>query len=124
MAGVLLLVVGGFFITLGIICAAGIAGWLLFRNDSRQITAVVPARGKGSPANSSRKKRRRKPGQASRSAARSKMLGLSPLVAAPLLGFQAGIVAKLFIVFAGMSVMLFGGGYVFIPLIQEIVVDP
>jgi chromate transporter len=75
------------------------------------------------PAKSNRKKRRRKPGKTIRVTAGSKVLGLSPLVAAPLLGFQAGVVAKLFIVFAGMSVMLFGGGYVFIPLIQEIVVD-
>ena len=30
---------------------------------------------------------------------------------------------KLFLVFAGMSVMLFGGGYVFIPMIQQIVVN-
>jgi chromate transporter len=122
-AGVLLLVVGGFFITLGIICAAGLAGWILFRNDPRPGTPVVPMQGGDDPAKSNRKKRRRKPGKTIRVTAGSKVLGLSPLVAAPLLGFQAGVVAKLFIVFAGMSVMLFGGGYVFIPLIQEIVVD-
>ncbi len=42
---------------------------------------------------------------------------------APLLTFDPGLTLKLFLVFAGMSLMLFGGGYVFIPLIQEIVVD-
>lgn len=31
--------------------------------------------------------------------------------------------AKLFMVFSGMSLTLFGGGYVFIPMIQEIVVN-
>jgi chromate transporter len=123
LAGVLLLVVGGFFITLGIICAAGLTGWLLFRNENGPTAAAVPVPGNGSPANSSGKKRRRKSAKAVGLKTRSKMLGLSPLAAAPLLGFQAGIIAKLFIVFAGMSVMLFGGGYVFIPLIQEIVVD-
>jgi chromate transporter len=33
------------------------------------------------------------------------------------------LTAKLLMTFGGMSVMLFGGGYVFIPLIQEVVVD-
>lgn len=122
-AGILLLVVGGFFITLGIICGAGLTGWLLFSKDNHPPAAAIPAWGDGGPANSSGKKRRRKPAKAVRAGARSEVLGLSTLAVAPLLGFQAGIVAKLFIVFAGMSVMLFGGGYVFIPLIQEIVVD-
>jgi chromate transporter len=34
-----------------------------------------------------------------------------------------GLLGKLFFTFAGMSVMLFGGGYVFVPMIQEIVVN-
>jgi len=34
-----------------------------------------------------------------------------------------GINNQLFVTFSGMSLMLFGGGFVFIPLIQEIVVD-
>ena len=122
-AGVLLLVAGGFFVTLSIICAAGFAGWLLFRNDNRPPAAAVPAQGNASLVKGNRKKRSRKSTKATRLAVRTKMLSLSPLVVAPLLGFQAGVVAKLFIVFAGMSMMLFGGGYVFIPLIQEIVVD-
>lgn len=41
-----------------------------------------------------------------------------------LLGWLASdLVFKLFITFAGMSLMLFGGAYVFIPLMQQIVVD-
>jgi chromate transporter len=35
----------------------------------------------------------------------------------------ANAVAKLLITFGGMSLMLFGGGYVFIPLIQQMVVE-
>lgn len=46
----------------------------------------------------------------------------SPMVA-PFLSIDPTLTLKLFLVFAGMSVMLFGGGYVFIPLIQKIVVD-
>ena len=44
-------------------------------------------------------------------------------LAVPFLTIDPGLMLKLFLVFASMSVMLFGGGYVFIPLIQEIVVD-
>ena len=55
--------------------------------------------------------------------ARSRLLGISPLAVAPLLAFTPVLLAKLLLIFSGMSLMLFGGGYVFIPLIQEIVVD-
>jgi chromate transporter len=41
----------------------------------------------------------------------------------PLINTGSLISVKLFITFAGMSVLLFGGGFVFIPMIQEIVVD-
>jgi chromate transporter len=44
------------------------------------------------------------------------------LTAASLLSVS-GAAAKLLIVFASMSLLLFGGGYVFIPLIGRIVVD-
>jgi chromate transporter len=45
------------------------------------------------------------------------------LSAAPFLGFNSALLVKLAATFGGMSVLLFGGGYVFIPLIQRIVVD-
>jgi chromate transporter len=41
---------------------------------------------------------------------------------APLLSVDWTLAAKLLGVFAGMSVLLFGGGFVFIPLMQETVV--
>ena len=41
----------------------------------------------------------------------------------PLMAFEPNLIAQLFLTFAGMSLMLFGGAYVFIPLMQEIVVD-
>jgi chromate transporter len=45
------------------------------------------------------------------------------MVNVPWWNLDPAILTKLFAVFAGMSIMLFGGGYVFIPLIQEIVVN-
>jgi len=108
-AAALLLGVGGFFITLGIIVGAGIAGWLMFRprtqkKEDDDDTVKLP--GENKPA---------RPRDSSAYA-------LVPLMA-PLASFDTGLLGKLFAVFAGMSLMLFGGGYVFIPLIQEIVVD-
>ena len=50
------------------------------------------------------------------------LLAITPLLVVPVTGVSAGILSKLFFTFAGMSLMLFGGGYVFIPMIQEIVV--
>jgi chromate transporter len=50
------------------------------------------------------------------------LLGSAPLVQIPWWSVDPAILMKLGAVFAGMSVMLFGGGYVFIPMIQEIVV--
>jgi chromate transporter len=44
------------------------------------------------------------------------------MVQIPWWNVDPAILMKLGAVFAGMSVMLFGGGYVFIPMIQEIVV--
>jgi len=105
-AGVILLTVGGFYSTLGIIVGAGVLGWLWFRP--------------------------RTPGGATRDSAQpptklNASLAIlatgAPTMMAPLLSFDPGLIGKVFAVFAGMSVMLFGGGYVFIPLIQEIVVN-
>lgn len=44
------------------------------------------------------------------------------LAAAAMLAFDTGVATKLFFTLAGMSVLLFGGGFVFIPLIEQIVV--
>lgn len=99
-ACLLLLYEGGFFITLSIIVSAGLIGWLSFAPF--WAGAKKPAqKGKG-----------------------VKLLALNaPLAAAPFLALNAGLAAKLFLTFAGMSVLLFGGGFVFIPLIQQIVVQ-
>jgi chromate transporter len=103
-ACLLLLFQGGFFVTLAIIVGAGVAGWLLF---ARFAGPAAPATGH-TPE--------RKPTGA-------KLLAFNvPLAAAPFLALEAGLGVKLFLTFAGMSVLLFGGGFVFIPLIEQIVV--
>lgn len=105
LAAALLLGVGGFWITLVIILGSGIAGMLLFHPRPR-----APAQAGPGPV----------PGK------RASLLSVSPLLpaalAVPFFHFDLALVAKLLVTFGGMSVMLFGGGYVFIPLIQEVVV--
>lgn len=100
-----LLGVGGFYSTLGIILIAGVLGWVWFREAKEKGPAdpVPPPSKRGMGAN-------------------LMLLQSSPMVA-PFLTIDPSLTLKLFLVFAGMSVMLFGGGYVFIPLIQKIVVD-
>lgn len=101
-----LLGLSGFYSTLGIILGAGIIGWLLFRTDQDS-----PSQPDKKPAPSGPQFN-----------ANALLFGTTPLVQIPWWSVDPAILTKLFAVFAGMSVMLFGGGYVFIPLIQEIVV--
>lgn len=107
----LLLTIGGFYITLAVILAAGISGWLMFSKEELQ-------RNKGVKGN--RKNAAKPVGKKSA----SKLLNLNPILfaAAALFGVHASTAVKLVLVFSGMSVLLFGGGFVFIPLIQQIVV--
>jgi chromate transporter len=107
----MLTVIGGFYSTIAIIIASGLAGLLLFR--TKQNNANTPSEDDEAPG-----KIRTLP---------VSIIGfLAFPVAAmvlPLINTGSVISAKLFITFAGMSVLLFGGGFVFIPMIQEIVVD-
>jgi len=102
-----LLGIGGFYSTLGIIVGAGVIGWLLFRGAP------------GASSDPGKKPAASKPGFN----ANAFMLNAAPLASVPLWSLDPSLLMKLFGVFAGMSVMLFGGGYVFIPLMQEIVVS-
>jgi chromate transporter len=102
-AAVLMVWKGGFIVSLLIILSAGVAGWMLFRS---------PATEGGKPADGA------KTGQ-------SRLLGVAvaPVVlTVPFWSVNAAMLLKLFMTFAGMSLFLFGGGYVFIPLIQNTVV--
>lgn len=106
LAAVLLLSVRGFWITLIIIAGSGVAGLLLFR--PRPPKSDAPA----DPQPTTRK--------------RASLLSVAPLMPvsmlASFLNLDMAIAAKLLVTFGGMSVLLFGGGYVFIPLIQGVVV--
>lgn len=117
-AFLLLLGVGGFFITVAIIAGGGIAGWLLFRPASSTVALPEKPASVGKAGASGGKN----DGDAQGPPA-AKPLPAIWAGAAPLLGLNMTLAAKLFITFAGMSVLLFGGGYVFIPLIQQSVVD-
>lgn len=103
-SAVALLTIGGFYSTLAIILLSGVLGWWWFREtkDPAPVDPVPPSK-RGMGAN-------------------LMFIQSSPMVA-PFLSIDPALTLKLFLVFAGMSVMLFGGGYVFIPLIQKIVVD-
>lgn len=110
-AAMILLVVGGFYSTLAIIVGAGVIGWLWFRPAN----VIAPAPTQTTPAKTVR--------VPTKFDVNAIFLGAAPLTVLPLWQFDPGILLKIFLVFAGMSLMLFGGGYVFIPLIQEIVVN-
>lgn len=105
----ILLGIGGFMSTISIVLGSGLAGWLLFHN-SRTIPSE-PSK----PAPSDQPK--------SEPQGSSKLLSVSTLPVMWLLTVQPWIVLKLLTTFAVMSLTLFGSGYVFIPIIQEIVVN-
>ena len=90
--------VNTWWVTFLIVGCAGLAGWLLYRTPP---TNVPPeAKPQAGP----------------------RTLGLAPLLAlAPVTG--AGLLSKIFLTFAVMSVSLFGSGYVFIPIIKNTLVN-
>lgn len=102
----MLIFVGGFFITLAIIFVSGVAGYLMYKSDHKEKEIkqerinkkelIMPAMG---------------------------IPLLLTLIIYPLVTTSASVGIKLFTTFSGMSLLLFGGGYVFIPLIQEVVVN-
>ncbi len=96
----LLLGIGGFLVTVGIIAGSGIIGLLAFRHGSPGTPPAPKRRSSGTRLNS-----------------------VAAVAAVPFLSLDLALAGQLFATFAGMSVLLFGGGYVFIPLIQEIVVN-
>lgn len=109
-AAALLLGVGGFYVTLAIITVAGGVGLALFGRG--QAAGQVAG-----PAHQARPMSR--VGLLLTFMLLAALVGLF-LIPLPGLGTSSG--ARIVITFGGMSLMLFGGGFVFIPLIQEIVV--
>ncbi|MCG8633149.1 MAG: chromate efflux transporter [Desulfobacterales bacterium] len=119
-AASILLGIGGFYITLTIILAAGAAGLMLYGSGEPK-DRDVPAR--VSPAD--RDPAGSGPGFSKLSAVISTALLVIFLLlfSIPVPGLGNDSLARIFVTFSGMSLMLFGGGFVFIPLIQEIVVE-
>lgn len=108
-AAAVLLGIGGFLSTLAIILGAGVAGWWLFRGQVADTTNAAPAKPKSAGL---------------RVSTGLTLFATAPIATiVPLLSFESALLLKLFLTFAGMSLMLFGGAYVFIPLIQETVVQ-
>jgi chromate transporter len=100
----LLVFKGGFYTTLIVVAGSGLIGWTFFsrRHALRTDAPNAP---------------RHKPNQAT-------LLAVDgPLAAATFLALDAGLAVKLFFTFAGMSVLLFGGGFVFIPLMEQVIVQ-
>ncbi len=116
-AACVLLGIGGFYSTLMIIFGSGLLGLLLFyrrRSSNETEGGVLPPVFEPS----------------SRAGIAKVKFSLSFLLLAGFLvmflipwpGLGESSYGRLFVTFSGMSLMLFGGGYVFIPLIQKIVV--
>ncbi len=110
-AAILLKTIGGFYITLIVILGAGLVGWLCYQGKVRKTLAANPLPQQSEPLN-----------------IKSIAIPLGILAAILLfsllpLPLGEDSLAKIFATFAGMSLMLFGGGYVFIPMIQEVVVN-
>lgn len=97
-AVVLVLAFHGLLVTLAVVAAAALAGRLWFREAG---AAPAPASAPGQPG----------------------FLFATPLLLLPLFAGHAGVPARLFMAFAGMSLLMFGGGYVSIPVLQHAVVD-
>ncbi len=109
-AAALLIFIGGFYTTISIITLSGLVGYLLYRSknypDSPDTTELK------------QQSQLKSPGTLMVAA-----LLTIPTIMVGIFKFQAILSVKLFTVFSGMSLMLFGGGFVFIPMIQEVVVD-
>jgi chromate transporter len=105
-AAVLMVWQGGFSTSLLIIVGSGVIGWLLFGAK-----VAAPAASKA-------------PEKTENKSSKLLSIGVPPLLLAiPFGSTNFALLSKLFITFAGMSLFLFGGDYVFIPLIQHTVVE-
>ncbi len=105
----ILIGIGGFYSTIAIVLLSGLSGWLLFGKRQTTPTNPLPSVASPSPQNPSRSS--------------NKLLSVAPLPVLGLLTIKPALVLKLFTTFAVMSVTLFGSGYVFIPIIQDVVVN-
>jgi chromate transporter len=116
-AFILLLTVHGFFITVAIIAGGGLVGWLLFHN-------APSAPPKGPAAGQSEGKSGKSgagPGGGVKTSANA--VAAVSMGAVPFFTLNTALALKLLVTFGSMSLLLFGGGYVFIPMMQRVIVD-
>ena len=105
MAMLSLIFIGGFYITMAIIVVSGLLGYVFLphgksnNSEENKRTIIIPTALTGVAS------------------------GFLVAVTAAFIKSNAFILANLFFTFSSMSLLLFGGGFVFIPLIQEVVVD-
>jgi len=113
-AMLMIIFVGGFYSTIVVMLCAGFLGWFLYRNED------YIDRPETSKANLPKNHSTYWVLLASGSA-----IGLITLIVALQSALNAKVLlaAELLVTFAGMSVLLFGGGFVFIPLMQESIVE-
>jgi chromate transporter len=115
LSGLLLIWVGGFFITLGLIFIGGLSGFILYYKfmSPKEFTEILPA---------NKKKNIPYLFLSILGTVITIILFLPHFSSPGMQGFFTDM-RKLMVVFSGMSLTLFGGGYVFIPAIQETVVQ-
>ena len=110
-AAILLKTIGGFYITLIVIFGSGLIGWFCFRDKVAKNLAENTTQTSNEPL------------QIKKIMIPGLILTVTLLLSLIPLPLGQDSLAKLFVTFSGMSLTLFGGGYVFIPLIQEVVVN-
>lgn len=112
--------VGGYFITLALVVSGGIAGFLLYRPSGEQVMEASSVKRSIYP----------QPGTGIRHNLKWLVLlsvivilmATAYLVPAQWMPEKLYLLNKLFLTLSMVSVTLFGGGYVFIPMLQELVV--
>ena len=124
----LLNTIGGFYITIIVVIGSGVMGWLWFDKFASQQNAELRT------VQQIDRDDRELKGIFRRSLALSKQFRSTITIVLLLIGLAVAggllqpwldedSLAKLWFTFSGMSLTLFGGGYVFIPSIQELVVQ-
>ncbi len=115
LSGFMLIAVGGFFITIGLIIIGGFAGFILYHHPSTQAVSD----------NTKETDKRKSIPYAFFVGLGILILGVMiiPLFAPDGMNDLFTNLRQIMMVFSGMSLTLFGGGYVFIPAIQETVVQ-
>jgi len=116
-AALVLLGIGGFYVTLMIIFGSGLIGLALYGRQQDAPTLEAPA-DSGLEAVTDHHFSKIK-----FSLSLTLLFIFLIMFSVPIPGLGNDSLARIFVTFSGMSLMLFGGGFVFIPLIQEIVVD-